>query len=98
MYVLSLSHVCRNSLFLQLVPQLLSFPIGTFWASCTPNISVFGIQLNPGPFSVKEHVLITIMGSVGAVSAYGTDIIAVQRVFYGKSRRMIHQDVEVDND
>ena len=42
------------------------------------------MPLNPGPFTVKEHVLVTIMGGVGAVSAYGTDIIAVQRVFYSQ--------------
>lgn len=35
-----------------------------------PNVKVFGVALNPGPFNVKEHVLITIMASVGAGSAY----------------------------
>jgi hypothetical protein len=40
--------------------------------------------LNPGPFTVKEHVLITIMASVGSGSAYATDIIAVQRVYYNQ--------------
>ena len=59
-----LSHKYR-----QLVPQLLSFPLGILWASCVPNISIRGVELNPGPFNIKEHVLITIMGSVGAVSA-----------------------------
>ncbi|KAF8518159.1 oligopeptide transporter [Hysterangium stoloniferum] len=67
-----------------LVAQLLSFPLGRAWARIVPNWTIFGISLNPGPFSVKEHVLITIMAGVGAQSAYATDIIAVQRVFYNQ--------------
>ena len=50
--------------------QLISFPIGRAWAKFMPNVKVFGVALNPGPFNVKEHVLITIMASVGAGSAY----------------------------
>ncbi|PPQ74705.1 hypothetical protein CVT26_007556, partial [Gymnopilus dilepis] len=52
------------------VAQLLSFPLGRAWARCVPNVTVFGVCPNPGPFSMKEHVLITIMASVGATSAY----------------------------
>ena len=68
----------------QLVPQLLSFPLGRLWEAFVPQWSILGVPLNPGPFTVKEHVLVTIMGGVGAVSAYATDIIAVQRVFYNQ--------------
>ena len=46
-----------------------------------PSVTVFGVPLNPGPFSIKEHVLITIMATVGASSAYATDIVAVQKVY-----------------
>jgi hypothetical protein len=53
-----------------IVAQLLSFPMGRFWAAVVPNISVFGARLNPGPFTIKEHVLITIMATVGWQSAY----------------------------
>ncbi|EIN04185.1 OPT oligopeptide transporter [Punctularia strigosozonata HHB-11173 SS5] len=67
-----------------LVAQLLSFPVGRAWAKFLPNVKIFGISLNPGPFTVKEHVLITIMAGVGAGSAYATDIVAVQRVYYGQ--------------
>ncbi|KAG9225680.1 hypothetical protein CCMSSC00406_0007537 [Pleurotus cornucopiae] len=66
------------------VAQLLSFPLGRAWARLLPNVKIFGISLNPGPFSIKEHVLITIMATVGAFSAYATDIVAVQRVYYGQ--------------
>ncbi|KAG5645321.1 hypothetical protein DXG03_006510 [Asterophora parasitica] len=67
-----------------IVAQLLVFPIGRFLARVVPNVHIFGIPLNPGPFSIKEHVLITIMASVGSGSAYATDIVAVQRVYYNQ--------------
>ena len=35
-----------------------------------PNVKFFGVSLNPGPFTLKEHVLITIMANVGFQSAY----------------------------
>jgi hypothetical protein len=56
--------------FLQLVPLLLTYPICKAWARYLPNISLFGFSLNPGPFTIKEHVIITIMASVGGSSAY----------------------------
>ncbi|PPQ78774.1 hypothetical protein CVT25_010647 [Psilocybe cyanescens] len=67
-----------------IVAQLLSFPVGRAWARYMPDIAVFGFPVNPGPFTIKEHVLITIMASVGATSAYATDIVAVQRVYYNQ--------------
>ncbi|KAI0822100.1 small oligopeptide transporter [Trametes gibbosa] len=67
-----------------IVAQLLAFPIGRAWARFMPNVRIFGLQVNPGPFNVKEHVLITIMATVGYQSAYATDIIAVQRVYYNQ--------------
>ena len=93
---------------LQVVVQLLSFPIVRLWARIMPNVKIFGLSLNPGPFTIKEHVLITIMGSVGAASAYAvgrfpdqdmpfpshtlqTDIVAVQRVFYGQTYNFSYQ-------
>ncbi|KAK3835457.1 MAG: OPT family small oligopeptide transporter [Linnemannia gamsii] len=69
-----------------LVIQLLSYPIGKFMARVIPttDYSIFGkkLTLNPGPFNVKEHVLITIMANCGAGTAYAVDIIVIQRVFY----------------
>ncbi|KAG9121639.1 hypothetical protein FRC07_002336, partial [Ceratobasidium sp. 392] len=65
-----------------LVAQLLAYPMGRFLALVLPKRRIFGISLNPGPFSIKEHVLITVMATVGATSAYATDIVAVQRVYY----------------
>jgi OPT family oligopeptide transporter len=42
----------------------------------------YRFTLNPGPFNVKEHTLITVMANVVAGGAYATDIIAAQRIFY----------------
>ncbi|KAJ7715381.1 small oligopeptide transporter [Mycena metata] len=74
-----------------IVAQLLSFPVGRAAAAYIPNWTVFGVKLNPGPFTVKEHVLITIMASVGAGSAYATDIVAVQRVYYNQTYNFSYQ-------
>jgi len=76
---------------LGIVAQLLTFPLGRAWAKFLPNIKIFGISVNPGPFSIKEHVLITIMASVGATTAYATDIIAVQRVYYSQIYNFSYQ-------
>jgi hypothetical protein len=54
----------------KIVPQLLTYPICKLWARFLPNVTLFGLSLNPGPFTIKEHVIITIMASVGASSAY----------------------------
>ncbi|EMD30354.1 hypothetical protein CERSUDRAFT_28061, partial [Gelatoporia subvermispora B] len=65
-----------------IVPQLMTFPLGRAWARWVPSVRVLGVSLNPGPFTIKEHVLVTIMAGVGAQSAYASDIVAVQRVYY----------------
>ncbi|EKM51789.1 uncharacterized protein PHACADRAFT_262133 [Phanerochaete carnosa HHB-10118-sp] len=73
------------------VAQLITFPIVRLWARFVPGVKIFGVSLNPGPFTVKEHVLITIMASVGYQSAYATDIIAVQRVYYNQTYNFSYQ-------
>jgi OPT oligopeptide transporter protein len=51
--------------------------MGKAWARYMPNVSIFGISLNPGPFTIKEHVIIVIMSDVygGPAYAVGTDLI-----------------------
>lgn len=44
-----------------IVAQLLSFPVGRAAAAWLPNWTIFGVSINPGPFTVKEHVLITVI-------------------------------------
>jgi hypothetical protein len=54
----------------QFVPLLLTYPIGTAWARYLPKVSLFGMSLNPGPFTIKEHVIIVIMATVSNGPAY----------------------------
>jgi len=56
------------------VSILLSYPAGNLMAKYLPK----GF-MNPGPFSVKEHVLISIIASAGGAGAYGMDNVIVQR-------------------
>lgn len=42
--------------FFQLVAQLVVYPMGRAWARFMPNFTIFGHQVNPGPFTIKEHV------------------------------------------
>ncbi|KAL6304480.1 OPT oligopeptide transporter [Sparassis latifolia] len=74
-----------------IVAQLLTFPLGRLWARFVPRIKVFGLSLNPGPFNIKEHVLVTIMAGVAAQTAYATDVVAVQRVWYHQRPNFIYQ-------
>ncbi|UZP36525.1 hypothetical protein NXS19_004341 [Fusarium pseudograminearum] len=64
------------------VAQLLSYPIGKGCERWLPDygITLFGVRhsLNPGPFSKKEHMLITIMANVAYNTPYTNLIIWVQ--------------------
>ncbi|KAJ3358308.1 hypothetical protein GGF32_000542 [Allomyces javanicus] len=69
------------------VAVLLAYPLGVLMARTIPAVEVNlgplgSFNLNPGPFSVKEHVLIGIFGSTGASGIYGTDNLVVQKLWY----------------
>ncbi|KAL6698394.1 OPT oligopeptide transporter domain-containing protein [Trichoderma pleuroticola] len=68
------------------VVQLVSYPIGCFWARVVPNytFTLFGhtFELNPGPFNVKEHTIITMMTAAGTAASYAIDILLAQEIFY----------------
>ncbi|KAI1841653.1 hypothetical protein JX265_009332 [Neoarthrinium moseri] len=68
------------------VVQLIAYPIGKGWHAVMPNKSfkLFGhvLELNPGPFNVKEHTIITVMTAAGASASYAIDILLAQEVFY----------------
>ncbi|KAJ3040976.1 hypothetical protein HDV00_010048 [Rhizophlyctis rosea] len=53
---------------------LLSYPMGLFMVLALPR----GGWLNPGPFTIKEHVLITVIAGAGGI-AYGTDNVIAQK-------------------
>ncbi|CAD6248797.1 unnamed protein product [Miscanthus lutarioriparius] len=79
--------------------QIASLPIGRLMASTLPERPVrvpvpfagggrsWSFSLNPGPFSLKEHCLITIFAGAGASGVYALNIIAIVKVFY---RRQIN--------
>ena len=64
------------------VAQLLAYPCGTGLAKILPDkrFKFFGTEmsLNPGPFNKKEHMLITIMATVGFHTPYTNNIIISQ--------------------
>ncbi|KAJ5692286.1 hypothetical protein N7462_001709 [Penicillium macrosclerotiorum] len=69
--------------FPAIVVQLLVYPIGCLWAKLMPTreFTTFGVHwtLNPGPFNIKEHTVITIMANVSIGYAYCTDaLLALQ--------------------
>lgn len=65
----------------QLVAQLLVFPVGRAWVRVVPTKTICGVELNPGPFTIKEHVrnlvcsssigMLTIASGTGARYHYG---------------------------
>lgn len=80
----------------QITVQVATLPIGHFLAAILPQtkfrIPGFGsrsFSLNPGPFNIKEHVLISIFANAGAAfgngSAYAVGIITIIKAFYFRS-------------
>ncbi|OAQ23861.1 OPT family small oligopeptide transporter [Linnemannia elongata AG-77] len=60
-----------------LVIQLLSYPFGKFLARVLPSG-----PLNPGPFNIKEHVLVALTANCAGGTAYAVDITVIQKVYY----------------
>ncbi len=60
---------------------LLAFIIGEFLEKILPE-KLFRIPLNPGPFSVKELALITIMATAGSYTTYAVESLTIQRIYY----------------
>jgi len=59
--------VCNKK---NVVALLFSFPICKLWAHYLPNVTFFGVLLNPGPFTIKEHIIIIIMAGIREYPAY----------------------------
>ena len=77
----------------QITVQVASLPMGHFLAAVLPaakfRIPGFGPKLfsfNPGPFNMKEHVLISIFANAGSAfgngSAYAVGIVTIIKAFY----------------
>ncbi|KAI4973024.1 hypothetical protein ZWY2020_010455 [Hordeum vulgare] len=70
--------------------QIAVVPLGRLMAAALPERAFFPgrpyeFTLNPGPFNVKEHVLITIFANAGAGTVYAIHVVTAVRVFYGKN-------------
>lgn len=73
--------------------QIAVLPVGKFMAKTLPNkdynLLGFSFNLNPGPFNMKEHVVITIFAncgvSTGGGDAYSTGAITVMKAYYNQT-------------
>lgn len=84
----------QNPLIISMISvQIASLPIGRFMAKVLPETKFrlpgFGsreFSLNPGPFNMKEHVLISIFANAGSAfgggSAYAVGIFDIITAFY----------------
>jgi len=75
--------------------QLLSYPLGKLFARYLPITSwrfprwsqKLGLphefSLNPGPFNIKEHTILVIMGNISTTAAYGLTFSVASDKFYG---------------
>ncbi|ESW17942.1 hypothetical protein PHAVU_006G000100 [Phaseolus vulgaris] len=67
--------------------QIAVVPLGQLMAATmTKRVFLRGtrweFRLNPGPFNVKEHVLITIFANSGAGNVYAIHIVTAVKIFY----------------
>ncbi|KAF8350168.1 OPT oligopeptide transporter protein-domain-containing protein [Amanita rubescens] len=78
-----------------IVVQLVSLPLGKGLEKILPTrrFNTFGYvwSLNPGPFTIKEHVCITVMANVVVGGAGATDIFLAQKVFFGQRMSYAYQ-------
>jgi hypothetical protein len=75
--------------------QVAALPVGRFMAATLPTrlfrlpFTSWEFSLNPGPFNVKEHVLITIFANAGTAfgngDAYAVGIVTIIKAFYKRS-------------
>ncbi|KAH0457547.1 hypothetical protein IEQ34_012862 [Dendrobium chrysotoxum] len=68
--------------------QIITLPIGRFLANTLPKKDIkvpffnWSFSLNPGPFSMKEHCLITIFAGAGVGGIYAIHIVTIVKAFY----------------
>ncbi|KAF9917394.1 hypothetical protein FBU30_000774 [Linnemannia zychae] len=75
------------------VVALLSLPMGHFMARVLPthqfNFFGFKFSFNPGPFNIKEHVLIGTMVACNQGTAYAVDIVILQKLWYNNEKSFV---------
>lgn len=79
----------QNPLYISSVSaQIVVLPLGKLMAATLPQKPIrfpgtkWSFSLNPGPFNLKEHVLITIFANSGSNSVYAVGIITIVKAFY----------------
>ncbi|KAL3846123.1 hypothetical protein ACJIZ3_003526 [Penstemon smallii] len=70
--------------------QIAVVPLGHFMArTMTKRVffkgTKFEFTMNPGPFNIKEHVMITILANAGAGTVYATHILSSVKLYYKRS-------------
>ena len=71
--------------------QIVVLPLGKLMATMLPTKQVnvpftnWSFSLNPGPFSLKEHVLITMFANAGSGGVYAVYIITIVKAFYHRN-------------
>ncbi|KAK4794730.1 hypothetical protein SAY86_012724 [Trapa natans] len=84
----------QNQLYISSVSaQIVVLPLGKLMAATLPTkriripLTGWSFTMNPGPFNLKEHVLITIFANSGANGVYALHIVTSIKAFY---HRKIH--------
>ncbi|KAH0465734.1 hypothetical protein IEQ34_005837 [Dendrobium chrysotoxum] len=79
----------QNPLYISSVSaQIAVLPLGKLMAAYLPTKPIrlpwlgWSFTLNPGPFNLKEHVLITIFANSGSNSVYAVNIVTIVKAFY----------------
>ncbi|EEF31951.1 Oligopeptide transporter, putative [Ricinus communis] len=79
----------QNPIFISSVAaQIVVLPIGKLMAAYLPKKLIrvpgtkWSFSLNPGPFNLKEHVLITIFANSGSNPVYAVNILTIVKAFY----------------
>lgn len=69
-----------------LVAQVVAYPVGKFLAKILPNIKFkySWFDLNPGPYTIKEHGMLTICVALTSSTAYAMNILISQTNFFNK--------------
>lgn len=70
--------------------KMLLFVLGKFMAATLPSKPVkvpgtkWTFSMNPGPFNIKEHVVVSILATTGLEVPFGTTVMGIRRIFYHK--------------
>ncbi|GMN59110.1 hypothetical protein TIFTF001_028196 [Ficus carica] len=82
----------QNQLWVSSVSaQIVVLPLGKLMAATLPTkplkvpFTSWTFSMNPGPFNLKEHVLITIFANSGAGGVYAVNIVTIVKAFYHRS-------------